>query len=158
MRFKVETVAGNLEVPWAMVFAPDGRLIFNERPGRVCVIENGTLRPQPLITIQDVEQTGESGLMGLTLHPKFAQNHWLYLAYAYKDDGQRVRVVRFTEGKDGLSDRRVIIENIPAGRFHAGTALGFGPDGALYISTSNRDGRGRPANNDDRILKLAPVK
>ena len=47
--FKVEKVAGGLEVPWSIVWAPDGRLIFAERPGRVRVIENGTLRPQPFV-------------------------------------------------------------------------------------------------------------
>src|SRR6185503_8783418 len=53
--FKVETVVGNLEVPWSIVWAPDGRMIFTERPGRVRVFENGKLRPQPLYTVPDVE-------------------------------------------------------------------------------------------------------
>ena len=43
IRFKVEKVAGGLEVPWSIVWAPDDRMIFTERPGRVRVIENGTL-------------------------------------------------------------------------------------------------------------------
>ncbi len=77
------------------------------------LIENGSLRPQPLATIEDVEQTGESGLMDLSLHPQFAQNHFIYLAYAYRSDGQRVRVVRFREAGNSLADRRGIIENIP---------------------------------------------
>src|SRR5205085_6205145 len=63
--FRVETVVGNLEVPWSIVFAPDGRMLFTERPGRVRVFENGKLRPEPLAVIPDVEPTGESGLMGL---------------------------------------------------------------------------------------------
>ncbi|MGH9752733.1 MAG: PQQ-dependent sugar dehydrogenase [Blastocatellia bacterium] len=33
-----------------------------------------------------------------------------------------------------------------------------GPDGAIYFSTSNRDGRGKPEANDDRILRLVPMK
>ena len=32
-----------------------------------------------------------------------------------------------------------------------------GPDGYLYILTSNRDGRGDPAQNDDRILRIVPL-
>ena len=135
--FRVETVIAKLEVPWSIVFTPDGRMIFTERPGRVRVFEKGRLRPEPLAVIPDVERGSESGLMGLTLHPNFAENHLLYLAYAYSQDGVRVRVVRFRETGDGLTDRKLIIEGIPAQTFHAGTRLRFGPDGKLYITTGD---------------------
>ncbi|HWW77339.1 MAG TPA: PQQ-dependent sugar dehydrogenase [Pyrinomonadaceae bacterium] len=136
--YRVETVVSNLEVPWSIVFAPDGRMLFTERPGRVRVFENGKLRQAPLAVIPDVERGSESGLMGLTLHPGFAQNHLLYLAYAYNDGGGvRVRVVRFRETGDALTDRKLIIEGIPAATFHAGTRLRFGPDGKLYVTTGD---------------------
>src|SRR2546425_6135563 len=135
--FKVETVIPNLEVVWSIVWAPDGRMIFTERPGRVRVYENGKLRPQPLFTVPDVEPRGESGLMSIALHPQFASNHLLYLSYAYVGDGQRVRVARYRETPNGLTDRTVIIENIPAAQFHAGCRLRFGPDSKLYITTGD---------------------
>jgi aldose sugar dehydrogenase len=139
VQFRVETVVSALTVPWAIVFTPDGRMLFTERPGRVRVFENGKLRPEPLATISDVEPTGESGLMGLTLHPQFADNHLLYLAYAYRNASgeQRVRVVRFRETGTALTDRKLIIEDIPAAQFHAGTRLRFGPDAKLYITTGD---------------------
>jgi len=62
VRFRVETVADNLDVPWAIAFAPDARIFITERAGHVRVVENGKLRPEPMATIQDVEPTGESGL------------------------------------------------------------------------------------------------
>ncbi len=137
-KFRVETVAANLEVVWSIVFAPDGRMFFTERPGRVRVIENGKLRAAPFFTVPDVEPSGESGLMGMVLHPQFAGNHFIYLAYAYRENGdQRVRVARYRETGEDLIDAKTIIEGIPAARYHSGTRLKFGPDAKLYITTGD---------------------
>src|SRR5688572_33485773 len=84
-QFKVETAASGLEVVWSIVFAPDGRMFFTERPGRVRVVEKGNLRAAAFFTVPDIELSGESGLMGMTLHPDFAENHFVYLAYAYQN-------------------------------------------------------------------------
>jgi glucose/arabinose dehydrogenase len=136
--FKVEKVIGGLQVPWSIVWAPDGRMIFTERVGRVRVFENGSLKPQPLFVVPDVEPTGESGLMSVVLHPQFATNHLLYLSYAYAGGGGiRVRVARYREAAEGLVDRKVIIEDIPAAQYHAGCRLRFGPDGKLYVTTGD---------------------
>lgn len=149
-RFRVEVVAANLEVPWAIVFAPDGRMFFTERPGRVRVVENGKLRAESLITLTDIEPSGESGLMGIALHPQFAENRFLYLAYAYRGDGKRVKVVRYRETGEKLIEPKTIIENIPAARFHAGTRLCFGPDGKLYMTTGD-------ATNQSQAQKLGSI-
>lgn len=135
--FRVETVVSGVQVPWSIVWAPDGRMLFTERAGRVRVVENGKLREQPLFTVPDVEPSGESGLMSIALHPNFSSNHFLYLSYAYGGDGVRVRVVRYTESPTGFGDRKVIIEEIPAAQFHAGCRVRFGPDGKLYITTGD---------------------
>ena len=137
VKFRVETVIGNLEVPWSIVWAPDGRMFFTERPGRVQVYQDGKLRSQPLFTVPDVAPSGEGGLMSIALHPQFAANHLLYLSYVYNAERQNVRVVRYREGETGLTDRTVIIEGIPAAQYHAGCRLRFGPDIKLYITTGD---------------------
>lgn len=141
IQFKVEKVVGGLEVPWSIVWAPDGRMIFTERAGRVRVFENGALRPQPLFVVTDVEQTGETGLMSVALHPQFSTNKFIYLSYGYGNRGSRVRVVRYREAPEGFVDRKVIIEDIPAAQFHAGCRIRFGPDGKLYITTGDATDR-----------------
>ncbi|HKO62927.1 MAG TPA: PQQ-dependent sugar dehydrogenase [Pyrinomonadaceae bacterium] len=139
--FRTETVVSNLEVPWSIVWAPDGRMFFTERPGRVRVYDKGQLAPTPLLMISDVEESGESGLMSMALHPDFASNRWIYVAYTFSAGGQRVRVVRYRETASGLTDRTVIIDDIPAARFHAGCRIRFGPDRRLYITTGDATDR-----------------
>lgn len=132
--FKVETVASNLEVPWSIVFAPGGRILFTERPGRLREIVNGKLVEKPIHTFK-VSIAAETGLMGLCLHPDYAKNKLLYVSFA--DSRSSVRVVRYKETADGLTDEKLIIANLPAAQFHAGCRIKFGPDKKLYITTGD---------------------
>ena len=137
VQFRVETVASGLEVPWAFAFLPNGNMLFTERPGRIRIIENGKLRPDPVFTVPDVEPSGESGLMDISLHPNFAANGFVYISYAYSKDGRFVRVARYKFDGKTFSDSKTIIDNIPAAQFHAGTRCRFGPDGKLYVTTGD---------------------
>ena len=140
-RFRVETVAGGLEVPWAFAFLPNRDMLFTERPGRVRIIEGGKLRPEPVFVVPDVEPSSESGLMDVSLHPNFATNNFVYLAYAYNKDGKRVRIVRYTFDGKTFTAPKIIIEDIPAAPNHAGTRARFGPDGKLYVTTGDATDR-----------------
>lgn len=149
-QFKVETAASGLEVVWSIVFTPDERMFFTERPGRVRIVEKGKLRAAAFFTVPDIELSGESGLMGMALHPDFAENHFVYLAYAYQNakKDQTVRVVRYRENGETLVEPKTIIEEIPASRYHAGTRLKFGADGKLYITTGDATKQSRAQQLD----------
>jgi glucose/arabinose dehydrogenase len=135
-RFAVQVVITGLEVPWSLAFAPDGRLFLSERPGRVRVVQNGSLLASPALTLTDVAATGESGLLGLALHPDFGANHFLYLAYTSRGrQGDLInRVVRYREVGNTLGEPLVLMDNIPAANIHDGSRLRFGPDGKLYVT------------------------
>lgn len=136
-QFRVETVAGGLQVPWGFAFLPDRNLLFTERPGRVRLLENGKLRPEPVYVVPDVEPSSESGLMDISIHPNFASNSYVYLAYAYNKDGKRDKVVRYKLAANKLTEPKVIIEDLPAAANHAGMRARFGPDGKLYVTVGD---------------------
>ena len=146
--YKIETVATGLQVPWQLAFAPDGRIFFTERRGDIRVIEaDGKLALDPVITIPEVEHQGETGMTGLALHPNFARNHWLYVAYAYQPNAT-VRIVRYTEQDGKLTTPKTILDHIPGAFIHAGTALSFGPDGKLYATTGDTAKRNQAQDLD----------
>jgi len=136
-QFRVELVASGLEVPWAFAFLPNDSMLFTERPGRVRIIEGGKLRPESVFKVPDVESSSESGLMDLSLHPGFATNGLLYMAYAYNSGGQKVKVVRYRYDGKTFVEPKIIIDNIPSSPNHAGTRARIGPDGKLYIATGD---------------------
>lgn len=138
--FAVDTLASGLTVPWDIAFIPGGDMLFTERPGRVRLFHNKQLVQKPVLTIEDIEVNGKMGLLGFCLHPAFAGNHLIYLAYNYRSANQTfLRVARYQFSNDTLLNKKLIIENIPGVFNHTGSRLKFGPDKKLYISTGDAD-------------------
>ena len=135
-RFSVEVVAQNLEIPWALAFAPDGRMFVTERPGRVRVFQNGQVLAAPALVLTDVAAVGEGGLLGIAVHPDFASNHFVYLAYTARLAGgsRETRVVRYREVGNTLGEPAVILDRVPAADIHDGARVRFGPDRKLYVT------------------------
>jgi glucose/arabinose dehydrogenase len=160
--FSIDVLIKGLDTPWAIDFAPDGRIFITERGGRIRVLERGHLRPDPWMTL-DVASSGEAGLLGLALDPRFAQNFFLYVAYTYRNASGKMqnRLVRLREdakrGK-GLLDK-VLIDNVAAANNHDGGRVKFGPDGKLYWSMGDAQ-ENRLAQDltslNGKILRLNP--
>jgi glucose/arabinose dehydrogenase len=165
--YKTVPVVENVEVPWAITWLPDGRMVFTERPGRVRIVDaDGKLRSEPLLTVENVmtRRGAEVGLMGMCLHPRFAENHYVYLAYGYDnpaDHESDVRVVRYVmkgePGAETLEQDRIIDRGAPMGPNHAGCRIKFGPDGKLYITHGEKFERDRAQDLMDLGGKILRV-
>jgi hypothetical protein len=79
--FKIEIVARGLETPWGLAFLPDGRLLITERPGRLRIVEKGKLL-EPVTGTPTVWERQDGGLFDVEVHPQYARNGWIYLAYS----------------------------------------------------------------------------
>ncbi len=68
---RVETVAGGLEVPWGLAFVDEDTILVTERPGRVRLVEDGRLRPEPLAELE-VMAEADGGVLGIAVHLLFS--------------------------------------------------------------------------------------
>jgi quinoprotein glucose dehydrogenase len=148
-----------LEVIWSLAFAPDGRLFIAERPGRIRVASaDGALDPEPWLILPAVSRL-EDGLLGMALHPDFADQPYVYVYYTVAKGDTVNRVSRFREVDGRGVEEEILLDDIPSARIHNGGRLRFGPDGMLYISTGDTS---EPMRSQDRgdlagsILRLAP--
>ena len=156
--FDFEVMATNLDIPWELVFLPSGDMLITERPGTVRLMQNGELQEDPVFEFEDVvhERGAEGGLLGMTLHPAFSSNNWIYFYYTYEEDDEwRNRVVRFVLDEDmQFTEREVIIENLPGAFTHNGGRIKFGPDAKLYVTLGDAQRQDDAQNPDVLVGKI----
>jgi glucose/arabinose dehydrogenase len=144
--FKLEPVMeSGLEVPWAIAFLPDGRVLVTERPGRLRIIENGMLLREPVRGIPAV-YGGEGGLLDVVLHPNYSRpgNDWIYLSYGDKSAGglAMTSVIRGRLRDGAFVDQQQIFKAddslYRAGGQRFGSRLLFDGKGHLFFSVGDR--------------------
>lgn len=154
-----EIIAGNLDTPWGLVLLPDNNILITERPGRVRLIENNKLLNEPVAVIKSVKEIGEGGLLGLTLHPDFSSNNYVYLYYTYEENGNNTlnRVVRMTYQNKKLTAEKIIVDKIPGASNHNGGRLKFGQDKYLYVTTGDAQQPSRAQDKNSLSGKILRV-
>jgi putative heme-binding domain-containing protein len=165
--FEWKTVATGLTGVTALAAAPDGRVFVCEQTGTLRVVKDDRLLADPVLRLS-VDDQWERGLIGVTIDPKFAENHQVYIVYVGREPYPHHRVSRFTLEGDvaRAGSERLLLEgddqtklggNVPAG--HQGGAIHFGVDGKLYIAIGEQTAEA-PAQSLDtlqgKILRIDP--
>jgi aldose sugar dehydrogenase len=151
--FEVVTVATGLEHPWGIAFLPEGEILVTERPGRLRVIRDGALDPDPVSGVPPVQARNQGGLMDVEIHPAFEANRLVYLSYSKALGGGRTTtaVVRGRFDGSSLSDVEEVFEahaGASPGR-HYGSRIVFDRDGYLYVTVGDRGERDRAQDRSD---------
>lgn len=154
---RLVTVVRGLSAP-VHVTAPRserGRLYVVEQAGRIVVVENGRVRPEPFLDIRSsVRSGGEQGLLSLTFHPRYARNRRFYVDYT--DLAGNTRVVEYrSDGTRAIpsSARQLLFVRQPYPN-HNGGQTAFGPDGALYVGMGDGGSGGDPENRAQNMRTL----
>ena len=134
---RVVVVARGLEQPWSLAFLPGGDMLVTERPGRLRLIKkDGALDPNPVRGVPTVRSRGLQGFMDVVLHPRFADNRFVYLSYHRPagDDAGETMLARGRWENGALVDVRDIFTSGTTGT--EGSRIGFARDGMLHMTIS----------------------
>ena len=151
---RVTILTGGLEHPWSLAFLPDGRMLVTERPGRLRYVEaDGTLDPTPVGGLPAaVAEAGQGGLHDVALHPDFAHNGLVYIAYAGKDGGRYgTELARGRLDGHRLEDVEVLFRALPKSRGgrHFGGRVAFDGEGHVFLTLGDRGDRPRAQDLGD---------
>jgi aldose sugar dehydrogenase len=133
---KVRVLKG-LSHPWSLAFMPDGNALVTERPGRLRIVRDFVLDPQPISGIPPVYTQSLGGLMDIALHPRFAETRLVYLSFT-KPMGERGHTSALIRGRlEGMAlvdVKELFVADAVGKGPAAGNGMTFGPDGLLYMA------------------------
>ena len=131
--------------PWGMAFLPDGRMLVTERRGTMRLVDGGKLIEKPVQGIPPAVEHGQGGLMDVALHPKYAENGWIYWTYNAGKPGEfgtelaRGKLAG-TRESPLMTNVEVLFQMQPksAAGVHFGSRIVFDRQGYLYITLGDR--------------------
>jgi glucose/arabinose dehydrogenase len=151
---RVEVLTRGLEIPWGIAFPRPGEILVTERAGRLRLLRDGVLLPDPVADTPAVLAEGQGGLLDVAADPNVQDNGWIYLAYSHAlpqtpgqdRPGAMTRIVRGRIRNHTWTDQEVLFEaphdTYRTTRHHYGCRIVFDPQGYLYFAIGDRGADG----------------
>ena len=160
-QIRVAPVVAGLQNPWSLAFLPNGDMLVTEKPGRLRIIRNGQLDPTPVAGTPKVVAAGQGGLLEVAIHPRFAENRWVYLTYSKPGEaGSTTALLRGRLEGTTLTDVKDIFvaDAWSKGTAHFGSRLAFGADGTLFMTVGERNDRDRAQDTNQHAGKILRLR
>jgi glucose/arabinose dehydrogenase len=161
-KVRVVAVTKGLANPWSLAILPDGSMLVTERAGRLRIVKNGVLDPQPVAGVPQSKMQRLGGLMDVVLHPRFAENKLIYLTYSKPGEKDLIATALGRGTWDGTAltnfKELFVVEPWWDGSGGAASRLAFGRDGMLYMTTgasvANMKDAQDPSHHKGKVLRL----
>jgi aldose sugar dehydrogenase len=151
--FRIGSIARGLDDAWAMVRLPDGRILVTQKSGQLRVVDAAGEVSEPVANVPAVLHAGQGGMLDIELHPDYAENGWIYLAFCKPGEkGSLTNIIRarFKDKDHALTDIEPIFEppaeDYTTGRVHFGCRMEFDEKRFLYFSIGDRGDVTKPQN------------
>jgi len=141
MVIKVDTLHTGLQNPWGITWISEGKMLVTERKGEILIFKDDKYTGQKVTGLPAMYVTGQAGLMDIATHPNYAQNGWIYIAYAKPvNNGGATTIARFKLNGNAVSSLEELIVTTPEwkGGTHYGSRIVFDNQNHLYFSNGER--------------------
>lgn len=163
-KINVATVASGLSQPWGIDFLPDGRMIVTEKPGQLRIVSAEGKISAPIKGVPSVDDSGQGGLLDVTLHPDFAANRKVFLSFSEAGaGGTSTAMASGILSADGttLENVKTLFSQRPKvrGGRHFGSRVVFAPDGNVFLTTGDRGARHNAqklGGHIGKVIRLTP--
>ena len=156
----IRIVKTGLNYPWEIIWEKDNHIWMTERDGKISRIDPANGQATFSFTIPDAESNNEGGLLGMALHPDFAQNGFLYVVYDYRKAGSyKEKLVRYTFANNTLNNPVVLLDGIEANSNHDGSRLWITNESnpKIFMTTGDALNQSLPQNKNTingKVLRL----
>jgi aldose sugar dehydrogenase len=141
LTYTVQTLYESFNNPWGMTWLPDGRMLVTERAGDILVFKNDKFTGEKLTGVPKVFNNGQGGLLDIQVHPNYATNKWIYIAYAKPvEGGATTAIARFKLNGNQVTDLTELFTAKPyiTANYHFGSRIVFDKNNFMYFAVGER--------------------